>query len=738
MSTLMDSVRRVNRTGRVEDSVRLRVATLVAVLVAVVGIGIADAAPTQDAVLAFLLLPVGAWISWRRADQDNFALKGLLALGAVLALVRFFGDMQDVISVEFARIPLASLFLGVQVLHGFDLPARRDLGFTLVSSITLIALTATTTYEGWFLFLLMIYAVVAVVAMVEMQRSAARQRADDLAEEDDLVRLRSAEDDLATASSGTDDVDWLAALRRTEGGDLRRTAKAAMGVVLLGALVFALVPRGGASQLAGLEFRQLPSSIPLPSGLVKNDGLPGDGQTEPVEGEIPLDYNPTSYFGFAQNVDLRSVGTPDDIDVLRVRAERPRFWRGMVFDTYTGIGWTRDDRVPDAVQGSPVELFVPTNRDAEYETVVQTYELLADTPNLVFAAASAQEVWLGGASVNPWNDGTLSTGQTMDAGTIYSVISKIDVTPPNRLRQSDGAIPPGILERWTQLPDTVPQRVHDLAFELTRSVVTPYAKAEAVQAWIGANTEYTLDAPPPPLTGDVVDHFLFESRQGWCEPIASSMVVLLRSAGIPARFSTGFQPGRRNPITGSFDVKMENAHAWVEVWIPGHSWIEFDPTGAVPLAVAADAGLSIPLVDILTWVRDTLVPEPVKAALAAVGRRALDQWPLTLVLLAAVVTSVVALRRARRAAALALRAPWERLELALADEGLHREAGQTPRAFHEAVRRRRPDLAGDDLATLLAAEEAARYGAPPAEAHEVEAALDRLADSVRQRGAGAT
>ncbi len=733
MGRVMDSVREVNLPGRVEHSLRLRATTLLAVLLAVLGVGFAGAAPLLDVLAALVLLPVGSWVSWRRAGQPNLGLKALLAAGAVGALVRFFDQMADIVSVEFAREPLAALFLAVQVLHGFDLPARRDLGFTLTSSITLVALTATTTFAGWFLLLLLAYAVVAVVAMVEMQRSAARERADDLASEDGLVRLDGERPTPAELAARAVDGDWQAALGPAGGGDLRRTAKAAGAVVLLGALVFALVPRGGSARLAGLEFRSLPSSVPLPSALVRNEGLDGGGQDVPVEGEVPLDYNPTSYFGFAQHVDLRSVGTPDDIPVLRVRAERPRLWRGMVFDTYTGIGWTRPDDVPEPRTGTPVELPVRRGSGAVYETVVQTYTLLSDTPNLVFAAAEPREVWIGGGSVNPWSDGTLSTGQTMDEGTVYSVVSRVDVTPPELLRRADGPVPIDVAERFTRLPDSVPQRVHDLAFDLTRDRVTAYEKAEAIQAWIGANTEYTLDAAPPPLRGDVVDHFLFESRQGWCEPIASAMVVLLRSADVPARFTTGFQPGRRNPITGSFDVKMENAHAWVEAWIPGHGWIEFDPTGAVPLAVAADAGLSIPLVDIFNWLRDTLVPDPVEDAVVAAGRAARDQLPLTLALASLVVVAVVAVRRSRAAARLAALQPWDRLERLLADEGIHRSPEHTPRTFAEAVARRRPDLPGRALAVLRDAEEAARYGAPPPEPSEVEAAVDEVRAALRAR-----
>ncbi len=80
---------------------------------------------------------------------------------------------------------------------------------------------------------------------------------------------------------------------------------------------------------------------------------------------------------------------------------------------------------------------------------------------------------------------------------------------------------------------------------------------------------------------------------GWCEQIASSLVVLARSAGIPARLATGFVPGDRDALTGRFVVREREAHAWAEIFFPGIGWQGFDPTAAVPLAGDAKAGGSV-------------------------------------------------------------------------------------------------------------------------------------------------
>jgi transglutaminase-like putative cysteine protease len=83
---------------------------------------------------------------------------------------------------------------------------------------------------------------------------------------------------------------------------------------------------------------------------------------------------------------------------------------------------------------------------------------------------------------------------------------------------------------------------------------------------------------------DAVDQFLFVDRVGFCEQIGTSLVVMLRSLGIPARLAVGFVPGERNPFTGLWEVRASDAHAWAEVWFPGVGWQAFDPTAHVPLA----------------------------------------------------------------------------------------------------------------------------------------------------------
>jgi transglutaminase-like putative cysteine protease len=145
-------------------------------------------------------------------------------------------------------------------------------------------------------------------------------------------------------------------------------------------------------------------------------------------------------------------------------------------------------------------------------------------------------------------------------------------------------VPDTVLDLFAQTPRTT-NRVRALALQITASAPTNYDKIRAIESWLGAHVRYSLDAPLAPANADdVVDDFLFRSRVGWCEQVASSLVVMARSVGIPVRLASGFVSGTRDALTGQFVVRERDAHAWAEVYFPGIGWQPFDPTASVPLA----------------------------------------------------------------------------------------------------------------------------------------------------------
>jgi transglutaminase-like putative cysteine protease len=116
---------------------------------------------------------------------------------------------------------------------------------------------------------------------------------------------------------------------------------------------------------------------------------------------------------------------------------------------------------------------------------------------------------------------------------------------------------------------------------------SPDPRALLAKAFQYFNREFTYTLEPPLLDArDPYDDFLFKSKQGFCEHYAGSFALLMRAAGVPARIVTGYQGGEVNPFNDELIIRQADAHAWVEIWLPGEGWIRVDPTGAVsPLRV---------------------------------------------------------------------------------------------------------------------------------------------------------
>jgi hypothetical protein len=177
----------------------------------------------------------------------------------------------------------------------------------------------------------------------------------------------------------------------------------------------------------------------------------------------------------------------------------------------------------------------------------------------------------------------LDTATPIAAGDHVATTARVSVATPEQLRAASGQYP-AWLDRYRALPDgsapntvATPQRVRDLATRLARGQSNPYDIAAAVEQYLRTTYGYATVIDSPPANRDVVDYFLFDAKQGYCEYFATAMTVLLRANNIPARVVTGYLPGARQ-ADGTFLSRESQAHAWVEVWFPQYGWIMFDPT----------------------------------------------------------------------------------------------------------------------------------------------------------------
>ena len=137
-------------------------------------------------------------------------------------------------------------------------------------------------------------------------------------------------------------------------------------------------------------------------------------------------------------------------------------------------------------------------------------------------------------------------------------------------------IPQWINDRWTQLPKDVDPRIRELAREIVGRTRSPLDRALKIQTALRNGWTYSLagDQDPEDPLGD----FMFGNKSGHCEYFATSMAVMMRSLGHPARVVNGYLGGQFNNFGDYRMIKQGDAHAWVEVFFAGYGWATFEPT----------------------------------------------------------------------------------------------------------------------------------------------------------------
>ena len=262
-----------------------------------------------------------------------------------------------------------------------------------------------------------------------------------------------------------------------------------------------------------------------------------------------------SYVGVGGSLDL------DPRVQFVVESEHASYYRAGVYDRYTGDGWVRTADVGSATASAPTG-----ERVRQRITAERTLDVLP-------SVAVPQSV--SGIDAEVSEGGLLVDGPTLRAGDTYVVESRRPVDDSVDLSQETGAVPDRVAATYLQLPDGTDDRVVDLAASLTEDADSNYERAAAVERWLEANKQYSLDAPKP--DDDLVTEFVLGDAPGYCTYYASAMTVMLRSQGVPARFVTGFTPGQQ-VAEDEWVVRGLDSHAWVEVYVPDRGWVRFDPT----------------------------------------------------------------------------------------------------------------------------------------------------------------
>jgi protein-glutamine gamma-glutamyltransferase len=637
----------------------------------VVVLAVACALVFAAATWAPVLWPSPGGVAVRRALSFT-----LLAITLILCLVNVVRvDPSDV--ADFAATFggfLGRLLISVLLAQLFITDKMRDLRVALLLAVGMFVL-AVANEPGSVAVVALLVGWPAVVTVLAFDHAAREQ-----AKTDTVARAAPT---ARVAGAGWARVGWFAAVS---------------GLVAL--LVVLLVPHP-------------PGVRPHVAGGFPRGGVAGNSAPRPAADAPPRDT--TAYT--TGSMDMRARGSLPSTPVADVPVDSPELWRGAVLDFYDGVSWSApgDGSLGRRLAGGP-HFDLPTGdatfgtgaarRDVVHKRVGFTGVLLAPgQPTSVDVARGFLRL-----------SGGLFISQPSGGDASYAVTSTSTDLPRAELSRTPVARPigSGVPGSALQLPAELPERVRLLGQRITRWATDRDTATRAVASYLRTHETYRLDSPVPPPGEDAVDHFLFVAHTGFCEQFAAAEVVLLRSAGVPARLATGFAGG---DVSGDHRTLIgSDAHAWVEVWYPGVGWAASDPTaGTRP----AEPGLHD---RVSSWLH------------GAAGRLILAGGLLVLATLVAVLVWWLRRRslraRSGRGAVAAARRPlppvlaaFDRLQRALDEAG-------TPRRPAESVGElaRRPALR--QAAGALAVVERTSYGAQApvgAEADEAERTLDELA-----------
>src|SRR5579875_163943 len=356
---------------------------------------------------------------------------------------------------------------------------------------------------------------------------------------------------------------------------------------------------------------------------------------------IPLSNSMSTQVQVSERNHVRVASGPvasSDQPLFEVTSPRPLYWRGEVLTFYDGIGFEAASGSSSTEQLFPEEQS-DTQRIQQYEDitgpmgprdtsphhfVLPQSPMELDDTQMQHSMEIKQQVRVVGGTIFqiygagnirsldlPYNtlaydqlSEKLSAPDPLHIQTTYTVVSRVPTEDPSILRKASSSINdiPSII-RDTCLQTAVnghtDPALRQLAHQITQGLHNNYDKASAIRAYIANHCKYNLHAPPAPADQDVVDYFLFKSRQGYCDSFGAAMVMLCRYAGIPARLASGFITGE---VRGdnTYLVREKDKHIWAEVFFPQIGWVPFDATEGAQ-EVTTSPGLMGHIKDFLSW-----------------------------------------------------------------------------------------------------------------------------------------
>jgi transglutaminase-like putative cysteine protease len=275
-----------------------------------------------------------------------------------------------------------------------------------------------------------------------------------------------------------------------------------------------------------------------------------------------------------------------DTPVLQVRTNQRVYLRATTADRYAGQAITSSETSTNQLEANTD--LVPAEALPRARTPVPIgVRVLASRTSVAFAPDAPLRFTLP-TEIETRGEiradlATIRLDTPIGQNQEYTVISAVSTATVQDMRGAGEDYPDWVRARYLQLPRGLPRRVIETAHTGTLGATSAFDKAAALESYLRTTFMYSTHVPEVPQGRDWVDYFLFDSGQGYCDYFATAMTVLLRTEGVPARVASGFAPGDFDDGTGTFIVRENHAHSWVEVYFPGFGWQTFEPSAIRPI-----------------------------------------------------------------------------------------------------------------------------------------------------------
>jgi len=368
------------------------------------------------------------------------------------------------------------------------------------------------------------------------------------------------------------------------------------GVLVMLALVMPVISPRKIVRAASTFFESIEQGVREFSGSLGLDQRPAQSDYGWLSGVTAATMPRDHLLGSGPELSERVVLTAEIIAGLTDQdIQLPIYWRSTTYDRYTGLGWSssatqvQSFRAGDQITETENPFRWMIQQEVRYPEQRQDFLYVAG--DLISVDREFEVAWREKPGAENSSGDLL--GAALQART-YSAQSSLPWVREAVLRDRAGPYPAWVQARYLGLPDALPPRVVDLAQRLIvdAGAEDAYDQALALETYL-RSFPYNLDIPAPPGDRDVADYFLFDLQQGYCDYYATSMVVMARALGLPARLAIGYARGSYDDVNQRYVVSEADAHSWAEIYFPGVGWVPFEPTAGLPAIVRpADAAAS--------------------------------------------------------------------------------------------------------------------------------------------------